>query len=203
MKRKISDEEYLYLIRQGNETAVEEFMARYRRYVVPMVLSLLRSYAYADIREAGHLAIASLTRAMENYRPDRTASFRPFAVLCAEREVHSYIRHESSKGIFTPGRMVSLDRSVSSAFDCPASEAIGNRTPEFEPAWVFRFNEMKQQAQKALEELPDSERVIYRMWRDNVSYKEIGRKTGKSVKEVDLCLQRAKSHLKARVDYRN
>ena len=39
MKRKISDEEYLYLIRQGNETAVEEFMTRYRRYVVPMVLS--------------------------------------------------------------------------------------------------------------------------------------------------------------------
>lgn len=203
MKKIIGDDELIYLVREGSEKAEEYLMARYRNRILPMVISILRKHTCTDTDDAAQLAVWGLRKALERYRPDRCGSFRGFALLCAEREVNSYLRKEYAKGLFVAGKMISIDRMISKDYDLPVAEILPNRTPEFEPAWVFRCRELKSEADKILEGFSEPERKVYYLWKDDYSYKEIGQRTGKSTKEVDLCIQKVKSRLKTRIDYRN
>ena len=88
-----NDEELVRCARQGDRTATETLLSRYR----PMVESKARTYfllgaEHDDVVQEGMIG---LFKAVRDYRDDRLAQFRAFADLCVTRHILSAVKTAS------------------------------------------------------------------------------------------------------------
>lgn len=198
----ITDEEILYLVRQGSEWAYDLFAERYKREAYLIAASLTRRAGCGEVEEAAEAALVGMYRAIGSYREDAGAKFHTYAEKVAEHEVRDVLRYERSRGFGGPRRVLSLDMPVSEESSVYLAEAVACPDRSYEPEFAWRQRELEQRCKKLVDSLEKEERTVFELWREDRPYKEIAARLGCSVKHVDAVLQKVKKRVRACVDER-
>ena len=93
---------------QGDEQALSELLDRYKH----LVRSIARTYylVCGEVEDIIQEGMIGLYKAIRDYREDRRASFRSFAVLCIRRQIISCIRASNRMKHEPMNRYISLDQ---------------------------------------------------------------------------------------------
>ena len=110
--KTISDEKLLRQIQSGNDDAMECLLERYR----DMVRKEARSFFLAggDEEDLIQEGMIGLFKAVQDYRPDREASFRTFAGLCIDRQLYSAVKNSTRQKHIPLNSYVSLSEEEES-----------------------------------------------------------------------------------------
>ncbi|MBW3577754.1 MAG: RNA polymerase sporulation sigma factor SigH [Actinobacteria bacterium] len=191
----LSDEDLVDLARDGDEHAIRELIARYRRFA----RSKTRSYFLVggDREDVIQEGMIGLYKAIRDYVGDHDSTFRSFAELCITRQILTAIRSATRRKHAPLNSYVSFDRpqwladqEVGTVGDTVAVE------PDADPARILIASDER----RALEEtchglLSRLEAAVLELYVDGRSYREIADHLGRHVKAVDNALQRIKRKL--------
>ncbi len=202
-KEEIQDEELVYQFRMHDEIALDLLITKYHNDLVPMAISLLRQQNCPMEDDAKQIALIGLMSAIETWRIDKEAGFHYYAIVCAEREIRSLVRHEKAKGLYTNFRCISLDKPLREPEGIYLVDQVPSLYPEFQPEWVSKRLELKERVGSVYTSFDQTQQQIYLLWQQDYSYLEIGHRLGISSKKVDNVLQIVKKRLRSCVDYQN
>lgn len=149
-----------------------------------------------DVLQEGRLG---LFKALMNYDPKKSDSFKPFAIMCIRRQIQSAALSASRRkhmplntyvSFYTPSRDDSDDSGV---LEVPEGE-------EKNPENILIDRESREDMDDIISHvLNPSEIEVLQLYIAENSYKEIAQKAGKTVKAVDNMLQSIKRKLKHKI----
>ncbi len=194
-----TDEDLVARWQGGDESALEEILARYRRFA----RAKARTYFLvgADADDVEQEGLIGLYKAVRDFQADRQVSFRAFAELCVTRQVISAIKAATRQKHQPLNRYVSMnapkggddasDRTMEDLLDDhrmgdPADEVVSREQLGFIRAAVAGA-------------LSGFEIEVLQLYVEGVSYQEIGLRLERHVKSVDNALQRIKRKLDQRL----
>jgi RNA polymerase sporulation-specific sigma factor len=185
------DEEVVTLAHDGNPSAAEFLITRYRS----LVESKARAYFVmgADHDDVVQEGMIGLYKAIRDFRTDRLTKFRPFAELCVTRQIITAVKTATRQKHVPLNGYVSFHRSTigdtndhllldvlpSQAAEYPGSEVSTPQLPQ-------NLHEMAQHV------LSDLERSVLRFYLQGMSYREMGEELEVHTKSIDNALQRVK-----------
>ena len=107
---RMSDEELIKLVQNGDKYAEEIIIKRYRNFV----LAKSRSYFLvgADREDIVQEGMIGLFKAIRDYKVERLASFRAFAELCITRQIITAIKAATRQKHQPLNSYVSLNRPI-------------------------------------------------------------------------------------------
>ena len=197
-----SDEDLVALYQQGNSSAVEALLERYRNFARMKA----RSYflAGADKDDIVQEGMIGLYKAIRDFVADRQASFRAFAEICITRQIITAVKTATRQKHVPLNTYVSLSKPLASEEDPDWLLMDVLETPNVsDPAeLVISSDELRSIKLAFAEILSDFEAEVLHMYVEGKSYQEIAEFLGRHVKSVDNALQRIKRkvelHLRTR-----
>ncbi len=193
----VSDEELIERYRAGESGIMDYLMVKYKNLVLSKTRSLYMLGGDSDdLLQEGMIG---LFQAVNDYDFGRDASFFTFADLCISRKVYNAIKTSNDKKHSFLNNYISLFGSQSDEEKQNALTVIeqipGN--DEQDPEKLVLTNELKEELERAFrEELTNLERECFGLYMTGMSASEVARILGKSDKETDNAIQRAKKKLK-------
>lgn len=187
----MSDSELLDLIHEGKDNmAMETLIKRYG----PLVTRLSRSLYIigADEEDLIQEGMIGLVKAVNDYRPDRGASFKTFAYMCVKRQLITAVNSSNNKKNGPLNSYVSIYSSDADAFGGAASDPEGGNPEEIMLARL-RESTLLGNIESRLSRL---EKSVLSEYLTGASYEEIGEKLGKPAKSIDNAIQRIRAKLK-------
>lgn len=203
MERRISDNELIYLYRQGNEEAFELLAKRYQG----LIYNYIRKYRYVvktscELNDLHQIANASLQTAIHGFRESIGSPFVAYYKVVMTRNVLNYIRHMDSDMNYANQAAISIDQAVCDHEGIFIVDTIAATDKQSDPKWVLMQREVRKQINILLVELPKLHQEIIYLWEQGYSYKEISALCATSEKKVDNILQFFKKKLKEKLcDY--
>ena len=190
---KLEDESLCKLVAQGKRWAEEALVVRYHR----LVRICARPYFLAggDSEDLIQEGMVGLLKAIREYNPDRSASFRTYAEVCIKNRLLSAIRSAAGD------RHSPLNHSIS--FETPLFDgsvpvyAYGTDYRWLEnPEDTFISREQYQERVDVLKgQLSGFEASILGFYLSGLSYAEIAAEVNRSPKSVDNAVQRIRRKL--------
>lgn len=164
-------------VREGDNDAFLEISEKYKG----LILSVANKYSASgfdknDFYQEGLLGLLSACKAFD---PERKVSFRNFALTCINRRFLSVVRKSSAKGAIPGDSIVPFEGLELSDENTSNPE---NLLLERERAEDFE--------KKLRDTLSDRELSVLRLYLQGLSYQDISKNLGVSVKSVDNALQR-------------
>ena len=198
-----SDEELIERYRSG-ETAIMDFlMIKYKNLVLSKTKSLyLLGGETEDLIQEGMIG---LFQAVNDYDFGRDASFFTFADLCVTRKIYNAIKASNEKKHSFLNNYVSLYASTEGddQSEGPALAERLSNADDSDPEKMALIGELKDELITAInEELTDLERENFLLYLTGMTNSEIARVVGRSPKETDNAIQRAKVKLKKIIKHR-
>lgn len=140
-----NDEELLYLIRCGNETAMflllDHYYKKIRKWLAPFYKYQYQGVEFEDLVQ---IAMELLSRSLDSYREDCHASLGTFLKVVILRRVSSYVSSPKNKWSHKVYFQVSLDAYVGEHDDgCRYDEVIGDTRYAFQPETQLMVKEEK------------------------------------------------------------
>ncbi len=185
-----SDEE-LIARRKGNETKIMD-------YILNKYKPLVRKRANAlyliggDTDDLIQEGMIGLFKAIQDYQPERDASFYHFAKLCIERQMYTAVKAAGRKKHAPLNSYVSLyddpDANGMALADVLAGEADEN--PE---RLVIDRESVQQKLDALAKQLSKLEKQVFDHMLEGLSYRQIAEQMGKSPKAIDNAIQRMKA----------
>lgn len=194
MFSSICDEDIIKLAKEGNTSALEYILGKYK----PLVKSKSRAYFLigADNEDIIQEGMIGLYKAVRDFNADKHISFRAFADLCVNRQIITAIKAATRQKHQPLNNYVSLNKP---AFDDDSQETFMDNIKGAEfanPETMFIGREARDGIEKHLEKnLSNFESEVLSLYLDSKSYSEISSITGKPEKSVDNALQRVKKKL--------
>lgn len=194
-----SDEELVRRARGGDDRALGEVLGRYR------ILAKARARAYflagAEEEDVVQEAMIGLYKAVRDFDPAMTGSFRAFADLCVTRQVLTAVKTASRRKHGPLNSYVSLHATVGSGGDDGRQLADVLPLPTAaDPADLLISAERARALRRQVdEELSRFETEVLGLYVDGRSYTEIADRLRRHVKSVDNALQRVKRKLSSRL----
>jgi RNA polymerase sporulation-specific sigma factor len=200
---ELSDDTLVARYREGDASALDALLDRYRRFV----RSKARGYFLvgADFDDIEQEGMIGLYKAVRDFRDDRQASFRAFAELCITRQIITAIKTATRQKHQPLNQYVSIsgvrggddpgERTVERLLDDhnvadPAEEVVSGE----------RMGAMRDSMGRLLSGL---EVDVLRLYVEGRSYQEIGEELGRHVKSIDNALQRIKRKLEVHLAERD
>ena len=193
---KYTDEELIEKYRAGETGIIDYLMVKYKNLVISKTRSLfILGGESEDLIQEGMIG---LFQAVNDYDFGRDASFFTFADLCVTRKVYSAIKASNDK-------KHSFLNNYISFFDSGNKDAKGpleliEQLPggeESDPEKTVLTAELKERFEKAFrEDLTALEREALGLYITGMKSSDVARIMGKSAKETDNAIQRAKKKLK-------
>jgi RNA polymerase sporulation-specific sigma factor len=193
----VSDEELIERYRAGEKGIIDYLMVKYKNLVLSKTRSLfILGGESEDLIQEGMIG---LFQAVNDYDFGRDAGFFTFADLCITRKVYSAIKASNDKKHSFLNNYVSF-------FESKADE--NNENPlrlleqlpgndETDPEKLVLTVELKEEMERAFrEDLTPLERESFGLYITGMTSSEVARIMGKSAKETDNAIQRAKKKLK-------
>lgn len=192
-----TDEELCALVREGTRDAEELLVVRYTR----LVRAVARPYFLAggDGEDLIQEGLLGLLKAISDYSPDKSASFKTFAELCIRSRIHSAIR-SALRDKHKP-----LNNYVS--FESPLLDSENDPSTHFaichdqgDPEKLVIGKEKLRELTNSLEGFLSSfESEVLTLYLEGYSYADIGRKMKKAPKAVDNAVQRIRRKLSRQI----
>ncbi|MFI5359483.1 MAG: RNA polymerase sporulation sigma factor SigH [Halanaerobiales bacterium] len=191
---RMSDEELIKLVQNGDKYAEEIIIKRYRNFV----LAKSRSYFLvgADREDIVQEGMIGLFKAIRDYKVERLASFRAFAELCITRQIITAIKAATRQKHQPLNSYVSLNRPI---YDEESDRTLldvlkGGKL--LDPEELIVSQETYDLIENQIDEmLSNLERDVLQEYLDGKSYQDIATALDKHVKSVDNALQRVKRKL--------
>ena len=190
----LTDEKIVELSHEGDATAEEYLLDKYKNFV----RSKARSYFLvgADHEDIVQEGMIGLYKAIRDYRPDKLSSFRAFAELCITRQIITAIKTATRQKHIPLNSYVSLNKPL---YDEESDRTLldvimEGRISDPEELIINREN-LGNIHNKISEVLSGLEQEVLQAYLDGKSYQEIADALGRHVKSIDNALQRVKRKL--------
>jgi RNA polymerase sporulation-specific sigma factor len=200
--KQMSDDELVELVHQGDMEAQETLIKRYKNFV----LAKSRSYFLvgADREDIVQEGMIGLYKAVRDYKIERLASFRAFAVLCITRQIITAIKaatrqkHQPLNTYISLNKPIYDEESDRTLLDILKGGKLSN------PEAPFISNETYDLIESEISSmLSDLEFDVLQEYLDGKSYQKIAESLDKHVKSVDNALQRVKRKLEVFLEKHN
>lgn len=199
---EMTDEEIVELAQQGEQSAVEYLVDKYRNFV----RAKARSYFLigADKEDIIQEGMIGLFKAIRDYKTDKLTSFRAFAELCITRQIITAIKTATRQKHIPLNSYVSLNKPIydeesdRTLMDILSTTKITNPEEIIISREEFIFIERKMG-----EILSSLEWKVLMAYLEGKSYQEIAVELKRHVKSIDNALQRVKRKLEKYLEDRN
>lgn len=200
MVKHLSDNELIYLYRQGNEEAFEVLSKRYQG----MIWNYVRKYKYVvktscELSDLHQIANASLQFAIHGFRESIGSPFVAYYKVVMTRNVLNYIRHMSSDMNCANQNALSIDQAVSDHEGIYIVDTIAATDRQSDPKWMFMQQEIRSQMDALMHQLPLQQQEVVALWEQGFSYKEISLLCNVAEKKVDNILHAFKKKIREKL----
>jgi RNA polymerase sporulation-specific sigma factor len=187
-----SDERLLLTAQEGNDSAIEHLLERYKH----LVRAKARSYFIigADHDDLIQEGMIGLYKAIRDFRQGRQASFRAFAELCVTRQMITAIKTASRQKHTPLNTYISLEKPIYQEEE--VSRTLSDSITSLkmtDPADLIVSGEETMTMYSGFGEiLSELECRVLKRYLDGKSYQEIAADLGRHTKSIDNALQRVK-----------
>lgn len=196
---KLSDEDIVAIIHEGNTDALDYLITKYRSFV------WLKGRSYfligGDQEDIVQEGMIGLYKAIRDYKSDKLNSFKGFAELCITRQIITAIKTATRQKHIPLNSSISLDRPVyTEESDRTLLDMLsGPPLDDPEDLMIHKedFDLMELEMEKVLSRL---ERQVLGLYLDGRTYQEISTILNRQVKSVDNALQRIKRKLELHLE---
>ena len=183
-----SDEELIVRLQKGEKEISDYLMEKYKEFVRKKARAVyLIGGETDDLIQEGMIG---LFKAVQDYRPEKEASFRTFAGLCIDRQLYSAIQSSNRQKHLPLNSYVSL----SQAGEAEDLEGRWSENPEAVVIDQERTRILKEEIQKALSSM---ENKVLTYYMQGYGYVKIAKLLGKNPKSIDNALQRIRGKIRA------
>jgi RNA polymerase sporulation-specific sigma factor len=199
--RVLVDEEVVEFAREGDDSALEYLINKYRNFV----RAKARSYFLigADREDIIQEGMIGLYKAIRDFRMDKLSSFRAFAELCITRQIITAIKTATRQKHIPLNSYVSLNKPI---YDEDSDRTLldvisGSKITDPEELIISReeFDDIEEKMGEILSSL---EWKVLMSYLEGKSYQEIAEDLKRHVKSIDNALQRVKRKLERYLEKR-
>ena len=186
----IKDEELISRFKNGESEILDYLMEKYKEFVRKKARAMfLIGGETDDLIQEGMIG---LFKAIQNYQPDREASFQTFAGLCIDRQLYSAVQNSNRQKHLPLNTYISLSNEEESEH---LEGSWDSRTEDPESIVIDQEStrNLEQEISKALSPM---ENKVLDLYLKGKGYVEIGGILNKSPKSVDNALQRIRSKIR-------
>jgi len=195
------DEDVVEYAREGDDTALEYLINKYKNFV----RAKARSYFLigADREDIIQEGMIGLYKAIRDFRMDKLSSFRAFAELCITRQIITAIKTATRQKHIPLNSYVSLNKPI---YDEDSDRTLldvisGTKITDPEELIISReeFDDIEEKMGEILSSL---EWKVLMSYLEGKSYQEIAEDLKRHVKSIDNALQRVKRKLERYLEKR-
>ncbi|BCJ87356.1 RNA polymerase sigma-H factor [Effusibacillus dendaii] len=199
---ELSDEVLVEAVRDGDDSALECLIHRYKNFV----RAKARSYFLigADREDIVQEGMIGLYKSIRDFRDEKLTSFKSFAELCITRQIITAIKTATRQKHIPLNSYVSLDKPI---YDEDSDRTLldvicGSKVSDPEELLINQeeFVDIEIKMGEILSEL---ERQVLMLYLDGRSYQEIAVDLNRHVKSIDNALQRVKRKLERYLEIRD
>lgn len=186
-----SDEELIERLQNGESEISDYLMEKYKGTVKKRARAMyLIGGETDDLIQEGMIG---LFKAVQDYRPDREASFRTFAGLCIDRQLYSAVKNSTRQKHIPLNSYVSLSEEEESG----SLEGLWSENPE--ALVIDRENTgiLEKEISKALSPM---ENKVLDYYLRGYGYVQIAEIMGKTPKSIDNALQRIRGKIRTCIE---
>ncbi|NPV91761.1 MAG: RNA polymerase sporulation sigma factor SigH [Firmicutes bacterium] len=198
----LSDEEIVDMVKDGDPSAEEHLINKYKNFV----RAKARSYFLigADREDIIQEGMIGLFKAIRDFRGDKLSSFRAFAELCITRQIITAIKTATRQKHIPLNSYVSLNKPI---YDEDSDRTLldvisGSKITDPEELIISR-EEFDNIEEKMGEILSSLEWKVLMSYLEGKSYQEIAIDLKRHVKSIDNALQRVKRKLERYLEKRD
>ena len=190
----MTDEDVANLAADGNSSAIDYLLDKYRN----LVLIIARSYFLigADRDDITQEGMIGLFKAIRDYKNDNEASFSTFAHMCIKRQILSAIKTATRKKHMPLNTYISLNNTT---YDDEQETTLLNVIIDKEklsPEDIIIDKEAHETILKGIIAiLSEYENTVLEKYLKGMSYTDIATELNKSEKSIDNALQRIKKKI--------
>lgn len=188
-KNSLNGEDILLLINKaqaGDSGALSELVVKASPFVHVLVKQFLKNSSNMtiesdDLFQEGMLGVLSAIKSFDSLK---NTAFKTYVSECVHNRLVSAARKRSESSVFTYAT-VPLENSAENVYQSTSVEEITIGRESFERICDYINSRLSKK-----------EREVLKLFLSGLSYEEIARKTGSSVKSVDNSLQRVRQKIK-------
>lgn len=202
MKRKyINDYELIYLVVQGDDTALNELINKYKG----MMYKILHAYRELlkdkfDANELYQITLISLYHAVLSYNENMECTFMTYFKLIADRDILAYIRVLNRDRSRANLNSISLDQVVKETDNVYLVDMVENNQRDFDPEDLLNRKELETLILKELASFTPQEQQVFWLWYSGYRYDEIAIISHYDEKKISYLLSKIKKKLKGSID---
>ena len=187
-----SDEELIERLRNGESKISDYLMEKYKGTVKKRARAMyLIGGETDDLIQEGMIG---LFKAVQDYRPDREASFRTFAGLCIDRQLYSAVKNSTRQ------KHIPLNSYVSLSEEEDESSPIWELSVE-NPESIIIDQETTEDLRKRISDyLSPMENKVLDYYLRGYGYVQIAEIMGKTPKSIDNALQRIRGKIRTCIE---
>jgi RNA polymerase sporulation-specific sigma factor len=191
---ELADEKLVMLAQDGDETAEEYLIRKYK--------DVVRSKAHlyfmvgADSEDIVQEGMIGIFKAIRSYNKTKEASFHTFAEICINRQIITAIKRATRLKHSPLNTSVSLNRPLSDTEPDTTLEETLSSDSNSDPEALFLLKEdIGYLEGNGAEIFSDLELKVWNEYLKGKSYLQIADSTGRSPKAIDNAIQRTKRKL--------
>lgn len=182
-----SDEELIERLRKGESGISDYLMEKYKDFVKKRARAMyLIGGETDDLIQEGMIG---LFKAVQDYRPDREASFQTFASLCIERQLYSAVKNSTRQKHIPLNSYVSLSEEAETG----SLEGLWSENPE---ALIIDRENTGSLEKQISQTLSPMENKVLDYYLKGYSYVQIAELMNKQSKSIDNALQRIRGKIR-------
>ena len=196
---KMSDEQLVEQVHQGNTDALDYLITKYRLFVK----SKAKSYFLigADKEDIVQEGMIGLYKAIRDFKGDKLSSFRAFAELCITRQIITAIKTATRQKHIPLNSYVSLDKPIyDEESERTLMDLIISPVTDNPERIIINQEEYSRLEDKMGEVLSELELQVLSRYLAGQSYYEISGELNRHVKSIDNALQRVKRKLERHLE---
>lgn len=183
-----SDEELIARLQNGEKEISDYLMEKYKEFVRKKARAVyLIGGETDDLIQEGMIG---LFKAVQDYRPEKEASFRTFAGLCIDRQLYNAVQSSNRQKHLPLNSYVSLS-------EAGEAEDLEGRWSENPEAVVIDQERTRALAQKIRKTLSPMENKVLKYYMQGYGYVKIAELLGKKPKSIDNALQRIRGKIRS------
>ncbi len=192
-----SDSELYSLICESNEDAKDILFIKYK-YIIDVVIkkyaftAMKYGFEYKDLYQE---ALVGFTDAINSYQEDKNTSMATFITLCVDRRLQNSIRKAGRIKNITFLESLSLEH-VYEQYNIPLKDLISDNSKNDPLVNIAKDEEFDELVGFIEKSLSSSEYEVYKLLISGLSYSEIAKILGRSLKQIDNAIQRIKNKIR-------
>ncbi|MGE5280887.1 MAG: RNA polymerase sporulation sigma factor SigH [Chloroflexota bacterium] len=192
LRDEISDAVLIELARQGNPSAYDALVRRYRGFVRLKASSYyLLGGETDDLDQEGLLG---LYKAIRDYRVDRESSFRNFAELCITRQIITAVKAATRNKHMPLNQYVSLSQSPPGSDDesVTLADILSGPAGDNPESQAIASEDLEELLAALSGEISAQDTRVLSLYLDGCNYEAIADQLNSDTETVDMALQRVK-----------